>query len=98
MTPRCDKSFSFFQNLSVHFSPTYPEEELDEENIIEDDSELNLNKVEEEMMMEVCIYACTTLKSAIHFDLFFLTCAKVYTREKDTKNLNVCTAFCYFVN
>ena len=32
---------------------------MDEENIIEDDSELNLNKVEEEMMMEVLTNTCT---------------------------------------
>ena len=48
-----------FKMISCVFRPTYPEEELDEENIIEDDSELNLNKVEEEMMMEVLINTCT---------------------------------------
>ena len=30
----------------------YPEEELDEENIIEDDAELTLNQVEKEMINE----------------------------------------------
>ena len=39
--------------IDFFFRPIYPEEELDEENIIEDDSELNLNKMEEEMMAEV---------------------------------------------
>ncbi|CAD5111160.1 DgyrCDS496 [Dimorphilus gyrociliatus] len=33
-------------------SPTYPEEEAEEDNIIEDEAELNLNKVEEEMMLD----------------------------------------------
>lgn len=33
-------------------SPVYPEEEADEENIMEDDSEMNLNKVEEDLFQE----------------------------------------------
>lgn len=32
--------------------PIYPEEEVDEDNVIEDDAEVTLNKVEEEMMAE----------------------------------------------
>ena len=35
----------------LYFSPMYPEEEMDEENIIDDDTELTLNKVEDEVMM-----------------------------------------------
>lgn len=36
-----------FSNL---YSPEYPEEEMDEENIVEDDAELTLNEVEKTMM------------------------------------------------
>ena len=32
--------------------PVYPEEEADEENIIEDDAELTLNQVEKELIAE----------------------------------------------
>ncbi len=37
-------------SINPSFSPIYPEEEMDEENIIDDDAELDLNKVEDEMM------------------------------------------------
>ena len=50
---KCPPNASWRNIIYCVIRPTYPEEELDEENIIEDDSELNLNKVEEEMMMEV---------------------------------------------
>ena len=55
----CDKHLSsmllfkaclrIHMNFNVHFflRPEYPEEELEEENIIEDDAELTLNKVDD---------------------------------------------------
>ena len=48
-TGRCTVTLPVYCDSLTH-SPVYPEEEADEENVIEDDSELNLNKVEEEMM------------------------------------------------
>ena len=35
--------------MGLYFRPIYPEEEADEENIIEDDAELTLDKMEEEI-------------------------------------------------
>ena len=37
---------------SCRDSPIYPEEELEEENIIEDDAELTLNQVEQDIVAE----------------------------------------------
>lgn len=43
--------------LSPEFSPIYPEEEMDEENIIEDDAELTLDKMEDEVHVSCsCIW------------------------------------------
>lgn len=45
----------------THIRPEYPEEEVEEDNVIEDEAELNLNKVEEEMML------VSKIKSKINF-------------------------------
>lgn len=37
----------FYYGWICVYRPEYPEEEMDEENIVEDDAELTLNKVED---------------------------------------------------
>ena len=39
-----------WQHLLLFKRPVYPEEEMDEENIIDDDAELTLNKVEDDVI------------------------------------------------
>lgn len=40
---------------NIFHRPTYPEEETEEENIVEDDSELNLNEIEKSMVLGVSL-------------------------------------------
>ena len=41
--------------MSFVCRPEYPEEETEEENFVEDDSELQLNEIEKTMMMGVSL-------------------------------------------
>ena len=46
----------FLWNIFAISSPQYPEEEADEENIMEVESEININKMEEEIEVGIIYY------------------------------------------
>ena len=56
------------RNIILFCSPIYPEEEADEENIADDPAELNMNKVEDEMILVRSLpsYASSLLKITVN--------------------------------